>query len=167
MLTSSKTFATESFASILSEARKYRLCLTLAHQYTAQIETKDGGDLKDAVFGNVGSMIIFRIGAEDAKVLEKEFAPEFLPEDFIGLPNYEIYLKLMIDGITSRPFSANTLPPIVIKDGMDSTDDAIKMSRETYCRPQNVVEAAINSWSSTAGGTIIANKENSTGKWFK
>ncbi len=156
-----QNFATESFASILSEARKYRLCLTLAHQYTAQIETKDGGDLKDAVFGNVGSMIIFRIGAEDAKVLEKEFAPEFIPEDFIGLPNYEIYLKLMIDGITSRPFSANTLPPIRINDGLeDSTEAAIKRSREIYCRPQNVVEAAINSWSSTAGGTIIANKEN-------
>ncbi len=158
-----QNFATESFASILSEARKYRLCLTLAHQYTAQIESKDGGDLKDAVFGNVGSMIIFRIGAEDAKILEKEFAPEFLPEDFIGLPNFEIYLKLMIDGITSRPFSANTLPPIVIKDGVDSTDEAIKRSREIYCRPQNVVEAAINSWSSTAGGTVIPNKQTSDG----
>lgn len=155
-----QNFATESFASILSEARKYRLCLTLAHQYTAQIESKDGGDLKDAVFGNVGSMIIFRVGADDAKILEKEFAPEFIPEDFIGLPNFEIYLKIMIDGITSRPFSANTLPPIRISADTDSTVEAIKRSRATYCRPQNVVEAAINSWSSTAGGTIIATKEN-------
>ena len=148
-----QNFATDSFASILSEARKYRLCLTLAHQYTAQIENGDN-DLKDAVFGNVGSMIIFRIGADDAKILEKEFAPEFIPEDFVGLPNFQIYLKLMIDGITSRPFSANTLPPIRIQEeGTDSTEAAIKRSRDRYCRPQNVVEAAINSWSSTSGGT--------------
>ena len=157
-----QNFATDSFASILSEARKYRLCLTLAHQYTAQIESKDGGDLKDAVFGNVGSMLIFRIGADDAKILEKEFAPEFIPEDFVGLPNFEIYLKLMIDGVTSRPFSANTLPPIHVAEGSDSTEIVIKRSRDTYCRPQNIVEASINSWSSTAGGTIIATKNNTT-----
>lgn len=157
-----QNFATDSFASILSEARKYRLCLTLAHQYTAQIESKDGGDLKDAVFGNVGSMLIFRIGADDAKILEKEFAPEFIPEDFVGLPNFEIYLKLMIDGVTSRPFSANTLPPIHVAEGSDSTEIVIKRSRDIYCRPQNIVESSINSWSSTAGGTIIATKNTST-----
>ncbi len=147
-----QNFATDSFASILSEARKYRLCLTLAHQYTAQIEGGDS-DLKDAVFGNVGSMIIFRIGADDAKTLEKEFAPEFIPEDFVGLPNYQVYLKLMIDGITSRPFSANTLPPIKIQSASDSTEKAIEFSRKQYCRPQALVEANITSWSSTSGGT--------------
>lgn len=158
-----QNFATDSFASILSEARKYRLCLTLAHQYTAQIEGGDS-DLKDAVFGNVGSMIIFRIGAEDAKTLEKEFAPEFTPEDFIGLPNYHVYLKLMIDGITSRPFSANTLPPIAIKQDYDTTKQAIEYSRSRYCRPQSKVEANINSWSSTSGGTEINRAQaNSTG----
>ncbi len=150
-----QNFATDSFASILSESRKYRLCLTLAHQYTAQIEGKEN-DLRDAVFGNVGSMIIFRIGAEDAKTLEKEFAPEFIPEDFVGLPNYQVYLKLMIDGITSRPFSATTLPPIQVKNDIDSTESAIDYSRRNYCRSRSEVESAINSWSSTSGGISIS-----------
>lgn len=156
-----QNFATDSFANILSEARKYRLCLTLAHQYTAQIEGGDN-DLKDAVFGNVGSMIIFRIGAEDAKIFEKEFAPEFVPEDFIGLPNYQVYLKLMIDGITSRPFSANTLPPIKIELQHDSTESVIDASRKNFCKPIDKVESAILLWSSTSGSAntrIVANGE--------
>lgn len=157
-----QNFATDSFANILSEARKYRLCLTLAHQYTAQIQGGDN-DLRDAVFGNVGSMIIFRVGADDAKTLEKEFAPEFIPEDFVGLPNYHIYLKLMIDGITSRPFSATTLPPIEVKQGFDSTSKAIEYSRRTYCKPQSQVEASINSWSSTAGGNSLPSVSGSNG----
>lgn len=155
-----QNFATDSFASILSEARKYRLCLTLAHQYTAQIESKDGSDLKDAVFGNVGSMIIFRIGADDAKILEKEFAPEFIPEDFVGLPNYQIYLKLMIDGVTSRPFSANTLPPVRINDNDDSTEKVIEMSRKLYSRPRQAVEERIEKWSNTSNESIASNKNN-------
>ncbi len=160
-----QNFATDSFANILSEARKYRLCLTLAHQYTAQIQGGDN-DLRDAVFGNVGSMIIFRVGAEDAKALEKEFAPEFIPEDFVGLPNYQIYLKLMIDGITSRPFSANTLPPIKVQSNSDSTESAIEYSRKTYCRPQSEVENNINSWSSTSGGTSIPNRTGGLTKMY-
>ena len=100
-------------------------------------------------------MIIFRVGADDAKVLEKEFAPEFIPEDFVGLPNYQIYLKMMIDGITSRPFSANTLPPIKVSSNFDSTEKVINSSRRHYSRPTAEVEAAINSWSSTAGGTTV------------
>lgn len=155
-----QNFATDSFASILSEARKYRLCLTLAHQYTAQIESKDGSDLKDAVFGNVGSMIIFRVGADDAKILEKEFAPEFIPEDFVGLPNYQIYLKLMIDGVTSRPFSANTLPPVRINDNDDSTEKVIEMSRKLYSRPRQEVEDRIEKWSATSNESIANNKNS-------
>lgn len=157
-----QNFVTDSFASILSEARKYRLCLTLAHQYTAQIEGGDN-DLKDAVFGNVGSMIIFRVGSEDAKLFEKEFAPEFIPEDFVGLPNYQVFLKLMIDGITSRPFSANTLPPIKTHVSFNSTAKAIETSRRIYCRPQAQVESNINSWSSTSGGTTIEAKSTVVG----
>jgi len=154
-----QNFVTDSFASILSEARKYRLCLILAHQYTAQIEGGDN-DLKDAVFGNVGSMVIFRIGSEDAKLFEKEFAPEFIPEDFVGLPNYQVFLKLMIDGVTSRPFSANTLPPIRTNISFDSSARAIEESRRTYCRPQSQVENNINAWSSTSGGTTVEAKSN-------
>ncbi len=152
-----QNFATDSFSNILSEARKYRLCLTLAHQYTAQIESGEANNLRDAVFGNVGSMIIFRVGAEDATALEKEFSPEFTPEDFVGLPNYQIYLKLMIDGITSRPFSATTLPPIKVDSEFDSTQKVVDSSRRKYCRPQDKIEATIMAWSSDFG--TVAKKD--------
>lgn len=150
-----QNFATDSFAGILSEARKYRLCLTIAHQYTAQLQTGDKKDLKDAVLGNVGSMIIFRVGSDDAKTLENEFLPEFTPEDLVSLPNYEVYLKLMIDGVTSRPFSALTLPPIRVSSDFDSTNTVIEASRKAYNRPRAEVEASINMWSSTSGGLVV------------
>lgn len=142
-----QNFVTDSFASILSEARKYRLNLTVAHQYTAQLVTKESSNVRDAIFGNVGTMIVFRVGADDADFLEKEFAPEFTPEDLVNLPNFKIYLKLMIDGITSRPFSAKTLPPIIKKLDHTIEEQVIKMSRELYCRPRDIVENEINQWS--------------------
>lgn len=147
-----QNFVTDSFASILSEARKYRLNLTVAHQYTAQLVTKESSNVRDAIFGNVGTMIVFRVGADDADFLEKEFAPEFTPEDIVNLPNYKVYLKLMIDGITSRPFSAKTLPPIVKKLDHTIEERVIKMSRELYCRPRDTVEREINQWSGMAVG---------------
>src|ERR1700690_3605091 len=91
-----QNFVTDAFAGILSEARKYRLNLTVAHQYTAQLVVDKSSAVRDAVFGNVGTMIIFRVGADDADFLEKEFDPEFTPGDLVNLPNYKIYLKLMI-----------------------------------------------------------------------
>ena len=104
---------TEAFANILSEARKYRLSLVLANQYMAQLEemTALGRSTKvrDAVFGNVGTFIVFRVGAEDAEYLEKEFIPEVTAEDFVNLAKYNVYIKLMIDGVAARPFSAHTL----------------------------------------------------------
>src|SRR6201999_92214 len=103
-----QSFANESFADILSEARKYKLNLTIAHQYIEQMTE----EVRAAVFGNVGTMIVFRVGAFDAEVLEKEFAPEFTAEDLVNLGFAQIYLKLMIDGVSSKPFSATTLPPI-------------------------------------------------------
>ena len=87
---------------MLSEARKYRLCLTLAHQHLSQLDEQT----QDAVLGNVGTMIAFRVGLSDAEVLEKEFAPELRAQDLIALPNHHVYLKLMIDGVVSSPFSA-------------------------------------------------------------
>jgi len=102
-----QTFATEAFANILSEARKYHLCLIISHQYIAQLPDT----VKAAIFGNVGTFVVFRVGAEDAEWLEKEFAPEFMANDLVNLGKYNIYLKLMIDGITSKAFSAVTLPP--------------------------------------------------------
>ncbi len=142
-----QNFATDSFANILSEARKYRLNLTVAHQYTAQLENKDGSKVRDAVFGNVGTMIIFRVGADDADFLEKEFEPEFTAQDLVNLPNYHIYLKLMIDGITSRPFSAMTLPPIKIDLSKGVKDKIIELSRKLYTRSRVEVENEISKWS--------------------
>ena len=108
-----QNFVTDAFAGILSEARKYRLNLTIAHQYTAQLVVDKSSAVRDAVFGNVGTMVVFRVGSDDAEFLEKEFEPEFTPQDIVNLPNYKIYLKLMIDGVTSRPFSAKTLPSMI------------------------------------------------------
>ena len=142
-----QNFATDSFANILSEARKYRLNLTVAHQYTAQLENKDGSKVRDAVFGNVGTMVIFRVGADDADFLEKEFEPEFMAQDLVNLPNYHIYLKLMIDGITSRPFSATTLPPIKVDALKGVKEKIIESSRRLYTRSREEVESEILKWS--------------------
>jgi CxxC-x17-CxxC domain-containing protein len=142
-----QNFATDAFANILSEARKYRLNLTVAHQYTAQLENKDGSKVRDAVFGNVGTMIIFRVGADDADFLEKEFEPEFTAQDLVNLPNYNIYLKLMIDGITSRPFSATTLPPMKVDPTSGVKDRIIESSRKLYTRSREEVEGEISRWS--------------------
>ena len=142
-----QNFATDSFANILSEARKYRLNLTIAHQYTAQLSNENGTAVRDAVFGNVGTMIIFRVGADDAEFIEKEFEPEFMAQDLVNLPNYHIYLKLMIDGITSRPFSASTLPPMKIDLTAGVKEKIIESSRKLYTRPREEVEAEINKWS--------------------
>ncbi len=100
-------FTTQSLIFMLSELRKYRLSLVLAHQFLSQLELS----IRDAILGNAGTIIVFRIGANDAETIAMEFAPEFRITDFINLPNYHIYLKLMIDGKISKPFSAVTLQP--------------------------------------------------------
>lgn len=100
-------FTTQSLVFMLSELRKYRLSLVLAHQYLSQLERR----IRDAILGNVGTIILFRIGAADAEELAPEFYPTFKATDLTDLPNYSIYLKLMIDGKISPPFSAVTLPP--------------------------------------------------------
>ena len=160
-----QNFVTDSFASILSEARKYRLCLILAHQYIAQLTTESGSSVRDAVFGNVGTMIIFRVGAEDADSIEKEFAPEFEVEDFVNLPNYHIYTKLMVDGVTSRPFSARTLPPVHVDVAEDTKEMIINTSRKLYTRPREDVESEINKWSTTVPGMQNNENEQMAGKF--
>jgi DNA helicase HerA-like ATPase len=100
------SFTTTAFASMLAEMRKYRVGLVLAHQYLSQLDEA----VRDAILGNVGTMVAFRTGLTDALLLEKEFFPEFRASDLVGLPNYHVYLKLMIDGVVSKPFSAATLP---------------------------------------------------------
>lgn len=136
-----QSFANESFADILSEARKYKLNLTIAHQYIEQMSE----EVRAAVFGNVGTMITFRVGAYDAEVLEKEFAPTFTAEDLVNLGSYQIYLKLMIDGIGSQPFSAQTLPPIE-KPEESIVDEIIRHSRRVYAEPKTEVEKKIQAW---------------------
>jgi hypothetical protein len=136
-----QNFSTESFANILSEARKYRLNLTIAHQYIEQL----GDIVKAAVFGNVGTIICFRVGAEDAEFLEKEFEPYFDQTDLVNLPKYNVYLKLMIDGVASAPFSATMLPPIKGETG--NLEKIITSSRERYASPVEVVEEKIIRWS--------------------
>ena len=135
-----QNFATEAFADILSEARKYHLCLILAHQYIEQLVD----EVRSAVFGNVGTLINFRVGAADAELLETEYAPVFTIEDIINLPKYNIYLKLMIDGVASEPFSATTLPPLSKSENND--EKVIGQSRERYAKSREVVEEKINRW---------------------
>jgi CxxC-x17-CxxC domain-containing protein len=131
-----QNFATESFVNILSEARKYRLALILGHQYINQMEET----VRDAVFGNIGTLISFRVG-----FLEKEFMPEFLATDLVNLAKYNIYLKLMIDGLAGRPFSADTLPPLEeLKDSNEKK--IIEWSREKYSTPREKVEDRIIEW---------------------
>ncbi len=139
-----QNFATESFANILSEARKYRLNLIIAHQYIEQLDET----VRAAVFGNVGTMIVFRIGATDAAELVKEFEPQFTEEDLVNLGKYDVYMKLMIDGIASQPFSATTLPPI---EGLtDNKDKVVRVSRERYATTREEVEEKISRWSESA-----------------
>jgi CxxC-x17-CxxC domain-containing protein len=142
-----QNFATESFANILSEARKYRLCLILAHQYINQLIFDGNTTVRDAIFGNVGTLITFRVGAEDAEHLEKEFEPVFVANDLINLAKYQIYLKLMIDGITGDAFSAITLPPIDLTETGLNEEKAIKISRERYGKSRKDVEERIARWS--------------------
>lgn len=106
-LDEAQTFATQSLAGMLSELRKYRLNLTLAHQFLSQLEIP----VREAVLGNVGTVIVFRVGPIDAEMVEQEFAPIFYVSDLINLPNYHAYLKMMIDGRVSEPFSIITGGP--------------------------------------------------------
>ena len=128
-----QNFANASFADILSESRKYKLNLTIAHQYIEQMDE----NVSAAVFGNVGTMIVFRVGATDAEALEKEFAPQFTMEDLVNLGQFQMYLKLMINGLTSAPFSATSMPPITpqkityVKEIIDASREQFAISRAT------------------------------------
>jgi hypothetical protein len=136
-----QSFVNDSFADILAEARKYKLNLTIAHQYVEQMPEL----VRAAVFGNVGTTIAFRVGPFDAELLEKVFSPKFLQEDLVNLGFAQIYLTMSIDGVGSPPFSAVTLPPIpVLKDS--NRDKIIANSRAAYARPRDLVEKQIVEW---------------------
>ncbi len=140
-----QNFATDTFASILSEARKYRLSLIMAHQYIAQLtKTPTGHDdtrVRDAVFGNVGTMMSFKVGADDAEYLAKEYAPLLSEQDILGIANYSAYIKLNIDNTTSRPFSLKTIWDPQGKDKM--ADVLRKYSRMKYGRKKMFVDQEI------------------------
>lgn len=137
-----QNFATESFAGILSEARKYRLNLIMAHQYIEQLEEP----VQNAVLGNVGTFVMFRIGAADAEVLAPEFMPTFTEEDIVNIGKYEFYTKLMIDGIASDPFSAKGLPPLSDEEKTGNVEKIIQVTRERYAKRREAVEEKIIKW---------------------
>ncbi len=131
------SFVSLSFADVLAEARKYKLSLFLAHQYIDQVHEK----IRSAIFGNVGTLISFRIGAADAEYLAKEFHPVFNQDDLVNLPQYSMYLKLMIDGTTSKPFSATTFAPKTMATSFKN--EVIELSHKKYGRSREMVEKAI------------------------
>jgi len=141
-----QNFATDSFATILSEARKYRLNLTMANQYIAQMPE----EVRDAVFGNVGSLLSFQVGFDDAEYISKQYGEEVLPNDLVALSKYTSYMRLLIDGMPSKTFSLDTLEPpsLIVEDGR--REKIVKVSRERYAQPREMVEDKILKWSATA-----------------
>lgn len=136
-----QNFANESFSDILSEARKYKLRLVIAHQYVEQMEE----EVRNAVFGNVGTTVSFRVGPFDAETLETIFNPQFTATDLVNLGFAQIYLTLMIRGVGSPPFSATTLPPFDPPPSRH-VDEVVAASRATYGRPRPEVEKVIDEW---------------------
>lgn len=149
-----QNFANESFASILSEARKYHLNLTVAHQYIEQLTE----EVRAAVMGNAGTILTFRVGGADATFLEQEFTPTFTPEDLVNLPKYNIYLKLMVDGVATTPFSATTLPPMAVYSG--NAAKVIAVSRERYAVPRSNIEEKVLRWSGMEAAATLRGAES-------
>ena len=135
-----QNFSTDSFASALSEARKYRFCLILAHQYSHQLRES----IRQAVYGNVGSIISFRVGGEDAEALSKEFSEEYPPRVFTELPNYEMLVKSIEDGIETTPRRASSLKPLQLN--FSNRENLIRLSRQRYATSRAVIEDKIQRW---------------------
>ncbi|HEX5774963.1 MAG TPA: TraM recognition domain-containing protein, partial [Candidatus Paceibacterota bacterium] len=134
-----QNITTDSIPGILSEARKYKLSLTIAHQFLSQVDEK----IRNAVFGNVGSMAVFRVGEEDAEFFEKQFAPVFKAGDFVNIENYHAYVRLLAGGVPQRPFSLRLLPPSA--GTPEQIDDLRELSYLTYGRDRATIESAIQS----------------------
>jgi len=138
-----QNFATDSFATILSEARKYKLNLTMANQYIAQMPD----EVRDAVFGNVGSILSFQVGFDDAEYLSQQYGEEVLPSDLVSLSKYTSYMRLLIDGMPSKTFSLATLPPPEIDSEEERVKKVIKVSRERYSKDVKIITEKIRRWS--------------------
>lgn len=141
-----QNFAGGEFESILSESRKYKLGLYLTHQFTNQLPE----ELLAAILGNVGTIATYAIGPQDAKVLETEFAPTFDENDLISLPKFEVYMKLLVDGQTSKPFSAEILKPWIPEEAVakktGNKEKVIKRSQEKYGSNREKVEQKVRKW---------------------
>lgn len=139
-----QNFATSSFATILSEARKYKLNLTVANQYLSQMDD----EVKEAIFGNIGSIITFQVGFDDAKILSDQFGGDKIitPADIGSLPKYQIYSRLMIDGMPSSVFSSNTHPPPKSESDELQIKKIINFSRERYSQKREKIEEKIKKW---------------------
>lgn len=135
-----QNFSTDAFASILAEARKYRLCLTLSHQYIDQLPLP----VRQAVFGNVGTLIAFRIGYADAEAMEKEFGHTYPASTIADLNRYEIVVKLLVDGTNIEPFRAKMLPPLENRVGHKGK--LIALSRERFAIPRVVIDDKLARW---------------------
>ena len=139
-----QNYVTDSIEVILSEARKYRLGLNMAHQYIAQLEGPDGkSKVKDAVFGNVGRIMSYKIGAQDAEYMAKEMAPVFSDQDLINLDKFKAVMKLSIDTQPSRPFSVTPLSPYLEKGDYEAAEAFKQLSRLKYGRDREFVEREI------------------------
>lgn len=138
-----QNFTTDSINSILSEARKYNLNLIIAHQYLGQLVKGQDTSIKNAVFGNVGTWMLFKIGSEDAETMSKEFAPVFNQYDLINIEKYTAYVKLLVDNTATRPFSMSTVWPLPGVKREDSAAKIKSLSRLKYGQDRNIVEAEI------------------------
>ena len=145
-----QNFSTDAFASILAEARKYRLSLTLSHQYIDQLSLP----VRQAVFGNVGTLIAFRIGYTDAEVMENEFGKTFTATTLADLARYEAVVKLLVDSSNLEPFRAKMLPPIKNRIGRKET--LIALSRERFAMPRGLIEDKLKRW---MAGTKVPKNE--------
>jgi hypothetical protein len=138
-----QNFATEAFATILSEARKYHLNLTMANQYIAQMPE----EVRDAVFGNVGTVLSFQVGFDDAEYISQQFGEEVLPPDLVSLSKYNAYSRLLVDGMPTSTFSLATLPPPKLSIEDDHLAKVTKVSRERYSQKVDIIKDKIKRWS--------------------
>ena len=135
-----QNFATKSFATILSEARKYKLSLIVANQYTSQLDET----IKDAIFGNVGTIFSFTLGYDDASVMTSQFKEMVSTNDLISLPKFTAYTRLMVDGISSDPFSMKTLPPFTSEGDIEHIEKIRNQSRQRYAMERGQLETLMN-----------------------
>ena len=149
-----QNFTTDSFAAMLAEARKYRLCLTLSHQYVEQIPLP----IRHAVFGNVGSLFSFRVGNTDAEVLQKEFADAFLAQQFVDLERFHVFSKILEDGTNQEPFKGVTMQPVNISQGKAVSH--INISRQKFATARTRVESKLSQLIISSSGTIPRTPRN-------